>query len=64
TQEDANAPDAILVKSDPIVPELAPTSVIEAEADRVSTPQWALAIETVPHAPPVPLHLLNSQFLI
>ena len=64
TEEDANAPDAVLVKTDPAVPDLLPTSTSEAGAPQASTPELTLTTEGVPHSPPVPIHLLNAQFLI
>lgn len=64
TEEGSNAPDAVLVKSDPAVSELVPVAMAVTPARPAAPPEWAVSTDRVPHSPPVPLHLLNAQFLI
>lgn len=64
SEEDANAPDAVVEKNAPSVPPLASIGIDDAPAPTTVAQARAFTTDGGPLPPPVPLHLLNAQFLI
>lgn len=64
SEEDSNAPDATVEKNAASVPPLTSVGIHEDPAPTTVAQARAFATDGGLLPPPVPLHLLNSQFLI